>query len=55
MLCGVFAGYRTHRKWRLPIAINDERIGKMTHISEVLDGYLERKMMYNEKKNDIIN
>lgn len=55
MIWGVYAGYRIHRKWRLPMVADDERIGKMTHISDALDGYLERKMIYNEKEDRVIN
>jgi len=43
MLIGGYCGYFFHRKYRLPDDPVDERIGKMVHISEGLEGYLKKR------------
>lgn len=53
MLLGVgiggYGGYFFHRKYRLPDNSAGERIGKMIHISEGLNGYLEKKVSVLKK------
>ena len=41
---GGFCGYFLHRRNRAQYDSAGERIGKMVHISEGLNGYLEKKV-----------
>ena len=44
IMFGGFCGYFLHRRNRAQYDSAGERIGKMVHISEGLDGYLEKKI-----------